>query len=235
MANKRPNQNLILALTSAAVAAGAYSFVFRPWMLSWGATLEETFSLLPGDELLLEPKINATHAITIQAPAKWIWPWIVQLGQGRGGFYSYDWLENLLRLDIHTAGSILPEFQDLKVGDKIPFAPNDFGVPVVILEPERALVLNADTRRDNPDETIKMKPGDYLAVSWGFYLIDLGNGITRLIERFKTDWNPSLSNNLVYRAFLEPGSFLMERKMLLTIKSKAEALYLSHLQSEALS
>ena len=229
MANKRGNQNLFLALTSAAAAAGAYVLVVRPWMMTWGTSLEETYSLLPGDELLLEPKINATHAITIHAPANLVWPWLVQLGQGRGGFYSYDWIENLVHLDIHTADRILQEHQGLKVGDKIPFAPNDFGVPVVILEPERALVLHADTRNDKSTDTIKMRPGDYLAVSWGFYLISHEDGSTRLIERFKTDWKPSLPNDLIYRTFLEPGSFLMERKMLLTIKQKAEALYLSNL------
>lgn len=223
MANNRRNQNLIMALTGAAAAAAAYALVIRPWMLSWGATLDETDSLLPGDELLLEPKINATHAITIRAPAKMVWPWLVQLGQGRGGFYSYDWIENMMRLDIHTSDRILPEYQTLKVGEKIPFAPNDFGVPVVILEPERALVLHADTRQEGPDSTIKMRPGDYLAVSWGFYLLNREDGSTRMVTRMKVDWNPNPANNLLYRLFLEPGSFLMERKMLLTIKNKAEA------------
>ncbi len=232
MAIHRRYHNLIIALTGAAAAAAAYTLVIRPWMLTWGSSLDETDSLLPGDELILEPKINSTHSITIHAPAMMVWPWLVQLGQGRGGFYSYDWIENTLRLDIHTADSILPEYQDLKVGDTIPFAPNGFGVPVVILEPERALVLHADTRLDSAESTIKMKPGDYLAVSWGLYLLKHDDRSTRLVSRLKIDWNPNPAGNLLYRLFLEPGSFLMERKMLLTIKRKAEKLNLSH-SSEA--
>jgi hypothetical protein len=133
-----------------------------------------------------------------------------------------------MRLDIHTADRILPEHQELKVGDNIPFAPNDFGVPVVILEPERALVMHADTRLEGPNSAIKMKPGDYLAVSWGLYLVNREDGNTRLVTRMKVDWNPNPVNNLLYRLLLEPGSFLMERKMLLTIKHKAEELNLSY-------
>lgn len=214
----------MIGLMGGLAAVASYALVIRPWMLSWGATREEQYRLLPGDELLPEPKIYATHAITIQAPAANVWCWLAQLGQGRGGFYSYDWIENLMGLDIHNADRILPEYQEIKVGDAVPLAPQGFSVPVAIVEKERALVLHGDTRLPGIGETPPMKPGEYLSVSWGFYLFPRGDGSTRLIERWKTDWNPSLKNDLFYRLFLEPGAFLMERKMLLGIKQRAESL-----------
>lgn len=214
----------IIGLAGSLAAAASYAFVIRPWMLSWGASKDEQNRLLPGDELLPEPKIYATHAITIQAPPSAVWSWLAQMGQGRGGFYSYDWIENLMGLDIHNANRILPEYQEVKVGDVIPLAPQGFSVPVAIVEKERALVLHGDTRLQGAGEAPPMKPGEYLSVSWGFYLFPRSDGGTRLIERWKTDWNPSLKNDLFYRLFLEPGAFLMERKMLLGIKQRAESL-----------
>jgi hypothetical protein len=198
-------------------------FVVRPWMLSWGATKDEINRLLPGDELIPEPKLNATHAVDIQASPAAVWPWLVQLGQGRGGFYSYEFIENSMGLDIHNANCILPEFQSLKVGDVIPLAPDGFGVPVAILEAQHTLVLHGDTREPGPGKAPPMKAGDYLAVSWGFYLFERDNKLTRLVERWKMDWSPRLANIIIYRLLLEPGAFLMERKMLLGIKQRAEA------------
>lgn len=224
MAKKDNTTKWMIGLAGGLAATASYLFVVRPWMLSWGATKDEQYRLLPGDELLPEPKIYATHAVTIQAPPAAVWSWLAQLGQGRGGFYSYDWIENLMGLDIHNADRILPEYQEIKVGDAIPLAPQGFSVPVAIVEKERALVLHGDTRLPGVGETPPMKPGEYLSVSWGFYLFPRGDGSTRLIERWKTDWNSSLKNDLFYRLFLEPGAFLMERKMLLGIKQRAESL-----------
>lgn len=213
----------IIGLTTGVGAVASYLLVIRPWMLSWGATKDEQNRLLPGDELLPEPKIYATHAVTIQAPPGAVWPWLAQLGQGRGGFYSYDWIENLMGLDIRNADQILPQYQDIKVGDAIPLASDAFSVPVAIVEKERCLVLHGDTRLAQPGKSPQMKPGEFLSVSWGFYLSARSDGSTRLIERWKTDWSPSPQNNLFYRLFLEPGAFLMERKMLLGIKQRAES------------
>jgi hypothetical protein len=214
----------IVGLTGGLAAVASYLLVVRPWMLSWGANKDEVNRLLPGDELIPEPKLNATHAVDIQAPPAAIWPWLVQLGQGRGGFYSYEWIENSMGLDIHNANRILPEFQNLKVGDTVRVAPDGFGLPVAILEAQRALVLHGDTRQPGLGKTPPMKPGQFLAVTWGFYLFERGENITRLIERWKADWSPGLTNSIFYRLFLEPGAFMMERKMLLGIKQRAEAL-----------
>ncbi|HZD59242.1 MAG TPA: CPBP family glutamic-type intramembrane protease, partial [Anaerolineae bacterium] len=201
-------------LLLAAVVSSAYAFVVRPWHLRWGATNKEITKPLPGDEILPSPKLQATHAITINAPSDKVWPWLVQIGHGRGGFYSYDWIENLVGLNIHSADKILDEFQHLKVGDTVPLAPSGFGPPVVAIEPGKYLALGG---------TMEPKPGSYFSSSWGFSLEDLGGNVTRLVERFRLDWSPSLANELFYRSVLEPGSFMMERKMLLGIKKRAES------------
>jgi hypothetical protein len=205
-----------------AAAASAYWFVVRPWHLRWGASDEEVVRALPGDELVPNAKISSTHAITIQAALGKVWPWLVQLGQGRGGFYSYDWIEDAMGLDIHSADRILPEFQELKVGDTIPLAPDAFGLPVAILETEQAMVLHGDTRLPGGDAMPPLKPGESLAASWGFYLVRQGDGVTRLVERWRADYAPNVMNAVFYRAFLEPGAFLMQRKMLLGIKARAK-------------
>jgi hypothetical protein len=113
------------AAAGAAVIGGvaAYLLVVRPWQLRWGATDEERDASLDLDDLIPNPDLMATRAITVHAAAEHVWPWIAQLGQGRGGFYSYDALENLVGCDIHSADQIVPQWQDVKVGDQIKLAP----------------------------------------------------------------------------------------------------------------
>ncbi len=225
MANKKLTATLIAGAAAGAAMATVYVRVVRPWAQRWGASGEEVRQALPGDELVANPKLNATHAVTIHAPATVVWQWLVQIGQGRGGFYSYEWIENAMGLDMQNADRILPEFQELKLGDKIPLSPDGFGIPVAIVEPCRALVLFGDTRLD-PSAIPTMKPGDYFASSWGWYLEEVVPNVTRVVERWRTDWNDSLAQNLFMRAFLEPGAFLMERKTLLGIKERAERRFL---------
>ena len=118
---------LTRAAAGAALAGGlgslAYPIFFRRWCLTWGARPEEVSRNLPGDELLADAGIVSTRAITVDAPPGAIWPWLVQMGSGRGGVYTYDWIENLLGLNMHSARRILPQFQDLKVGDELPLGP----------------------------------------------------------------------------------------------------------------
>ena len=98
-------------------AALVYLFFGRRACLTWGSTEEELGRSMPGDELLPEPEVLATRSVTIDAPAASIWPWLMQMGSGRGGVYTYDWIENLFGLDMHSINEIRPEFQDCKVGD----------------------------------------------------------------------------------------------------------------------
>ncbi len=205
-----------------AVAAGIYALIVRPWHLRWGATDAELERGLPGDDLIPDPIYETTHAITIDAPVDSVWPWLVQIGQGRGGFYSYDWLENLFRLDIHNADRIVPEYQHLAAGDIVSLAP-DNAVPltVVVLEPPRWLVL----RTGLPGELIE--PGNYLrgemAATWAYILEPVGAERARLIVRWRSAWEPTALAGLFNGLVLEPAHFIMERKMLLGIKERAEA------------
>ena len=118
-----------LAGLAAAAAAACYVLAVRPRLLRWGASTQEAAGPLPGDELVPTPRMQSTRAVTIHAPAADVWPWLVQLGAGRGGMYSYDLLENAAGLGIHSADRILPEHQRLDVGDVIPLGP-DVGIPV---------------------------------------------------------------------------------------------------------
>jgi hypothetical protein len=214
---------LVAAVT---VSILTYIYAIRPWHLRWGSTDEEVDLLLPGDDLVPNAKLKATHAITINAKPENIWPWLIQIGQGRAGFYSYDWIENAMGLDIHTVNKILPEFQELKEGDLIPLSPDGFGFPVAILNPQKSLVLHGDSRAQGPGTAPVMKNGDYMAAVWGFHLFPGDNGFTRLVERIYIDWNENPTNTFFYRVFLEPGSFIMEQKMLKGIKERVENLSL---------
>lgn len=212
---------LVAGAAAGAAAATMYALVLRPRHMRWGAAASEVKRALPGDELVPTPKYRATHAITIRAAPQDIWPWLVQIGQGRGGFYSYDWLENAMGLNIHSASQILSEFQNLKAGDTIPLAPDGSGIPVVSVEPNRALVLGG-TMDESSEGAFKTSPGEFFSASWAFVLEPVAADVTRLIERFQLDYSSNPLATLFYRAFLEPGSFIMERKMLLGIKARAE-------------
>ena len=120
-------RGLIKTIAGSALAAAgsgiAYPLFFRRRCLTWGATPEEVSGKLPGDELLPGAGLVSTRAVTIDAPPGAVWPWLVQMGSGRGGAYTYDWIENLFGLHMHSARQILPQFQDLKVGDELPMGP----------------------------------------------------------------------------------------------------------------
>jgi hypothetical protein len=212
---------------AARIAAALLTPFLRPRRTKWGATNAEVQRFLPGDDLVPQPKWGFTHAITVRASAADVWPWLVQMGQGRGGFYSYDWLENLVGCKIHSADRIIPELQQMEVGDSIRLHPKTLGLPVAIIEPGRALVLQirVDTQTGNTFELTDTIPDKFINLSWGFFLDELNEGTTRLIIRSHYDYNTILGNKLVYGPLIvEPVSFVMSRKMLLGIKQRAEAL-----------
>ena len=192
-----------------------YQLVVRPWMRRWGATDEEVTAALPGDELVRRLDAQSTHAVTIAAPPEAVWPWIVQMGQDRGGLYSYLWVENaLLRLGFRNADRIVPEWQDLKVGDRIWFVPEHyatsrFGPVVMAIDPPRSLILSMGV----PDQPC---PG-----TWQFILRQRSDGDTRLLLRSRASAEAPLAMR-VMNAVMEAGYFVMERRMLLGIKERAE-------------
>jgi hypothetical protein len=212
---------------AAGAAAAAYALVARPRHLRWGATSEEVEHAMPGDDYILFPRVNATHAVTIAARAADVWPWLVQIGRSRGGFYSYDWLQSASGLDIHSADRIIPEHQALKVGDQVLLAP-ETALTVAEIDPPTTLVLtgtiNARTGkvvdRNDPDLA------SYVDASWAFMVEerDLAEGFgTRLVARFRADYAPEPWMHVAAKVMLEPAHFAMERKMLLGIKKRAEA------------
>jgi len=194
-------------LLGAAVAvAGAYSPPVRRWCLTWGATPEEVARAMPGDELLPEPDLVSTRAITITAAPPTVWQWLVQMGSGRGGAYTYDWIENLLGHDAHSADGILPQFQHLAVGDVLPVGPKGPGMRVEISDYARTLALRSED-------------GTWV---WIFSLETYWLG-TRLVSRNRIAMpRDTLAGRLFNRVVLEPGSLVMERRMLTGIKERAE-------------
>ena len=205
---KKSRARIAGGLTAVGLGAlSAYLFAVRPWHLKWGATDEEVKETLPGDEFVPHVTQTATHAITINAPAADVWPWLAQVGQTRGGFYSYTWLENLVGCQMRNAERIVPEWQDINVGDRVWLHPSVPPLPVLICEPGRAIVLGSNTE----------SPG-----TWGFYLKESGEKTTRLIIRGRGRWGPGLASWLLLYAVFEPAHFIMERKMMLGIKRRAE-------------
>ena len=193
---------------SAAVTDRLYRHYLRDWVLTWGARQDEITQPLPGDQLLDRADIVANRAITIYAPPSAIWPWLVQIGPGRAGAYAYDWIENLFGLSMHSADRIHPEWQDLKVGDIVRAREDRPGMRVEILEPEQILSNRSEA-------------GDWV---WTFALIPEG-GCTRLISRNRIAMKGAAAGQRLGMLVMEPGSLVMERKMLLGIKERAERLY----------
>ncbi len=192
-------------LVIAGAAAAVYFRVLRPWHLHWGATAEEASGEVAGDELMPAADIVATRVVEIGAPPSAIWPWLVQMGPGRGGAYTYDWIERWLGIDIRNTDRVIPELQHLKVGDEIPMP--GYTMRVEQLDPGQAMVVRSSNH----------------AWVWSFELRPAGER-TRLISRNRFDTSAlPLKDKLAYPV-IEPGSWVMERKMLLTIKQRAERL-----------
>ena len=193
------------AAGAVAATAGAYRRYLRERVLTWGATAEEAARPLPGDDLLEPADVVATRAIRVDAPPSAIWPWLVQMGPGRAGAYTYDWIENLFGLHMHSADRIHAEWQDLEVGDVLRSRDDRPGMRVEILDPERTLSNRSEA-------------GDWV---WTFVLVP-ENGSTRLISRNRIAMKGAAAGQRLGMLVMEPGSLVMERKMLLGIKERAE-------------
>ena len=215
-------------LAGGALIAGtlAGAPVLRRRYNRWGATDEELVRPMPGDELVVDPKLTYTRAITIDAPPEDVWPWLVQYGQGRGGFYSYDAVENLIGCDIHSTDEILPEHQHLAVGDLIRSGGKDtFPCWIVMqVDPPSTLVLQGagtPAEVEVPEIVDEVPERGYVASTWQWLLEPVDDGRrTRLIVRQRCTYSP---NQSVLWHVIEPLNFVMERKMLLGIKARAEA------------
>jgi hypothetical protein len=184
-------------LTLGAVFPWAYFLAIRPWHQRWGASEAELDLALPGDERLPEPGYQHTRAVTVRAPAEEVWPWLAQIGRGRGGFYSYEWLENLAGCELQNADRVHPEWQDIRPGDSLALI-RGWGPRLLAVEPGRSLVIDG----------------------WGSYAVrPIDDQTSRLIARAR---QPRGLASLLYLLTVEIPHFVMERKMLLGIKERAE-------------
>jgi uncharacterized protein YndB with AHSA1/START domain len=202
-----------------AAAAIGYRQVVRPWHEQWGATPEELDRTLPGDELVAEPAGQVTRGITIDAPPEDVWPWLIQVGADRGGFYSYDWLENLFGLGIYSAEHIVPEWQERAVGDLVfAHSAGSAGWCVAEVRPNEALVLQvADMEAHRPLRRDEQLQWEFL---WSFVLRPLPDGRTRLLVRERIGFGSTRTKRLMAPVGLI--SFVMTRRMLQGIKQRAE-------------
>lgn len=199
-----------MAALAGALAVGSLPLL-RTWSLQWGTTESELDAELPGDDLLPIADHQSTRAVSIRATADQVWPWLVQLGQGRGGFYSYDFLENLVGLDIRSTDRIEPHLQSLAVGDPVALA-EGFELEVAVLEPGRALVLRSPLGSTGPG-------GPPFRFTWSFTLLPGAVG-TRLVVRERYQY---LARSAMF--VVEPASmvsFLMSQQMLRGIRERAE-------------
>ena len=189
------------------VGLALYLLVIRPRLLSWGASGDEVRRACPGDRAVRDPHTVSTRAVSIRARPEQIWPWLAQLGAGRGGLYSYDWLDRLFGYTgAASSDDILPQFQDLDVGDVIPLGSGP-SWPVIVADRNQALVVEPVAG----------------AVSWAWTLSVLDASTTRLISRVRVrlGHKPLL---LACAPAVDLPWFLMERKMLRGIKRRAERL-----------
>jgi len=183
------------------LAVVVYLLLIRPCQLRWGATDKEISRPMPGDELVPDPTFNATRAVSIEATPEEIWPWLVQMGYGRAGFYGYDLIENLgSERGLHSAKNILPELQQLAVGDEMPISIIATYV-IHAMEPNRFLVW-ADANEGGG------------AFTWGLYPIDENH--TRLIFRFR------FRHSWIDWLLTDWADHVAVRKMLLGVKDRVE-------------
>jgi hypothetical protein len=226
---------ILEGIEGAGIIIACYLTFFLSGMRSrWGLNKQELMRTFPADERVPDPKSQFTHAIDINAPADKVWPWIAQIGQGRGGFYSYELLENMTGLKIYNADRVIREFQNPKIGDLIAFGPED-AYPLVYCEEGQGMALenwydlDAKATYDPEEDT----PQNYLHLTWLWYVEAVDARKSRFFSRNRVTYSPSRKANLMFGKLFEPIVFAMDRKMCLGIKKRAERLYQNTLQLTA--
>jgi hypothetical protein len=191
-------------------AVGMYGLAVRPWLLRWGSTAEERGRPLAGDEVVPDARYVTTRAVTINAPAEAVWPWLIQMGQDRAGFYTHNWVERLLQSGIRDVSEIHPEWQHIEAGDLVrtnrDIGGKPMGWPVVAVDPGRSLVVRSKS----------MPVGTY-----AFVLEALNDSTTRLIVRDRARWKP-LEGPFVAFVY-EPLHAYMETGLMTGVRRRAEA------------
>ena len=225
----RKRKSNLSKLSGGLLVGLGYFAMLRPWYQNWGSQGFEKEMSLPGDTVIPVPSAVINRSIQINAAPEKVWPWLVQIGYGRAGWYSYDNLEAAVGagdfLEGHSSTRIIPELQDLKVGDFIPAAPEPYlKFEVIHLEQNEALVLHALI---NPfsGKNIRLSDtntGPWLRQTWCFYLAETNDRKTHLIARSRVNFGPALLMQPVNWFVVEPAHFIMEQKMLKGLKMRAE-------------
>jgi hypothetical protein len=192
--------------------------VSRRWLENWGSRPDERARTWPGDSLVSNADHIYTRAIDISAAASDVWPWVVQFGLGRAGFYSYELFERLVGIPVKNVESIVSELQSLTVGDEIRLHPKAPGIPIVLLEPGAHVCYGS--LDESGESSSKPDPGR----SWSMYILPMGTNSSRLVLRgcIEPLREPSMSKWLAL-ALDEPIDYLMEQRMLRTIRRLAES------------
>lgn len=201
-----------------------YALSIRPRMLTWGASPAETDGVYPGDELIRDPTSSATMATTLPAPPEEVWPWLVQMGGGRGGWYSWDWLDN----DGNpSADRIVPRWQSLARGDhlhRVPKGPANY-FTVTVLEPNRSLALRSSYGMFGQafDPQNDPEPWAFIDGIWGFHLLPTREGRTRLIVRTRSRGRPRWLQRPLNLLVGEPVHFIMQTRQLHNLRLRVSA------------
>ena len=206
------------AATGVAIIGGALLTPFlRRRRSRWGLSAAEAVARFPGDELVPRPRWSWTHAVEVDASAAAAWPWLAQLGADRGGFYSYEGLENLAGCRLENAETIHPEWE-LRVGDRLVVHPDMPGLPIVAAEPGSYFVAHAAAH-----EEARAQGEPWVAASWLLLVEPLGVHRCRVVSRYRVATSADARTRLAFGATLvEPMGFAMDRRMLLGIKDRAE-------------
>ena len=201
----------------------AYVGLIRPWISRWNATDDELLKTQPGDELIPHPLLHTTRSVLIQAPAEKVWPWVVQIGYGRGGFYSFDKLERAAGLKgLRSATEIDPNLQKLKQGDTIHISP-ETPMTVEVLKRNRAMVLHTVMSPFTAQPLDPRNPPQpWIDWTWSFLVTPLNEYACRLASRVRMAYAPYFALWPLMALVVEPATFIMDRKMLLTIKERVE-------------
>lgn len=204
-----------------ALLLGGYALFVRPRLLRWGATDEEVESRYPGEELIAEGERSGTMAVTIDAPPSKVWPWLLQMGYGRGGWYSWDHLDNW---GAESAQELHPEWQQVRVGDRLPSMPDEAAWwEVAALEPERFLGLRASmSLAGRPFEPAEGRPRFYTDSLWAFQLKELPEGRTRLVVSGYWSMRPRWAKWFTNFLLLEPAHWVMQTRQFANLKRLAE-------------
>ncbi|MFC1724615.1 hypothetical protein ACFL4T_03240 [candidate division KSB1 bacterium] len=207
---KRILKKILTLLKYGMIVFLAFIFLYfvwlREWQMTWGASDEDVTRHMAGDELLIDPQFNATRAVKINAPPEKIWPWIVQMGYKRAGFYSYDKLDNA---GIPSSVHIIPEYQDLKVGDPVRLSRRSF-MKVLEIEP-------------NTSTLWVFQPKPPLGLTWSWYLYKIDSVHTKLVSRVRWKYRIKNARSLITYSLMDVFEIVMMRKCLLGIKQRAEA------------